>query len=88
MSKKDHLRDLTPEGAKMALTKLRKNLPKLSGEEAHDRLVSILVRCMYDHQDQGFLWAHDLPIVRKIIDAKPTIKKHAYEWFAGLKEDK
>lgn len=88
MNKKGHQRDLTPKGAKTALTKLRKNLPKLSGEEAHDRLVSILVRCMYDHNDQGFLWAHDLPVVRTIINAKPTIKRYAYEWFAGIQEDK
>lgn len=88
MTTKTHVRDLTPQGAKAALAKLRKNLPKLSGEEAHDKLVSILVRCMYDHNDEGFLWAHDLPIVKKIINAKPTIKRHAEEWFVGLKEEK
>lgn len=86
MSKKRHLHDLTPAGAKAALTRLRRNLPKLDGEEAHDKLVSILVRCMYDHNDEGFLWAHDLPVVKKIINAKPTIKRHAYEWFVGVKK--
>lgn len=78
-----HIRDLTPKGAKVALARLRKNLPKLSGEEAHDKLISILIRCMYDNQNKGFLWAHDLPVVKKIIDSKPAIKRYAYEWFVG-----
>lgn len=82
---KRHIHDLTPAGAKAALTRLRRRLPKLSGEEAHDKLVSILVRCMYDNNNQGFLWAHDLPIVKKIISAKPTIKRYAEEWFVGKK---
>lgn len=81
-----HIRDLTPKGAKAALARLQKNLPKLSGEEAHDRLVSILVRCMYDNKNEGFLWAHDLPVVKKIINAKPTIRRYSEEWFAGIRK--
>jgi hypothetical protein len=81
-----HENDLPPKVAKAALEKLLKSLPKLSGEEAHDQLISILMRCMYSDEEGNFLWAHDLPIVRKIIKAKPAVKKLAFEWLVEAPE--
>lgn len=83
-----HENDLAPKVAKAALEKLFKSLPKLSGEDAHDQLISILMRCMYADEDGNFLWAHDLPIVRKIIKAKPAVKKLAFEWLVEMPNEK
>lgn len=80
------LRDMSPRIVKKYLSKLNRDLPRLSGEAAHDKLINILVRAMYDRDGNGdFLWAHDLAIVHKIISKKPEIRKHAYEWFCGVK---
>jgi hypothetical protein len=84
MTNKVHENDLTEKEAHVALDRLHKKLSKLSSEEAHDQLISILMRCMYADSDGNFLWAHDLPMVKKILKAKPAIKKLAMEWFTGV----
>ena len=83
------LRDLSPVSVKKALSRLNQKLPTMKAEEAHDRLVSILVRAIYDRDGSGnFLWAHDLAIVRKIISKKPEIRQLAWEWFCGIRTKK
>ena len=80
------LRNMSPKSVEKALVDLDKKLPKFTGEEAHDKLITIVMRALYDRDGSGdFLWAHDLPIIKKIIKRKPEIRTLSMEWFAGTK---